>query len=329
MSAVNIPRFVSRFPKASHKRLANAKALLPYQRHAFSSSSTGIQLNYDWVQKPQAQYDHVVLFLHGLLGNGRNLRTMAKKLCEKHNQPGILLDIRGHGSSTLDRPQPSTFDACVRDLEHTLENIPEVTADTKISLVGHSLGGRISLQCAYNAMKNQNSSWSESKVQRVWLLDTVPGEANESVERVIAAVTELSEQSAVADRKTLVSQLTSSQYGIDMGTAQWLAAQTKTNKKSGTTEFLFDLTVANDLLADFHSQDFNAMLNDVVEGGIRVDLVRGEKNRGWTESTMGPLRDLEKQAVRHFGMHSLPKAGHWVHVDDLPGLLGVMDLSDL
>lgn len=325
MSAVTVSRLVSRFPKASHNRLA--KSLLPIQRRAFSSSGSGssIQLNYDWVQKPQAQNDHVVLFLHGLLGNGRNLRTMAKKVCDQNNQPGILLDMRGHGGSTLDRPQPSTFDACVRDLEHTLENIPEVAADTKITLVGHSLGGRISLQCAHNALKNPSSSWSEGKLQRVWLLDTVPGEANESVERVIAAVTELSEQSAVPDRKTLVSQLTS-EYGIDMGTAQWLASQTKTNKKSESTEFLFDLTVANDLLADFHSQDFNIMLTDVVESGIRVDLVRGEKNRGWTETTMGPLRDLEKQAGSHFGMHSLPKAGHWVHVDDLPGLLDVMDV---
>ena len=91
-------------------------------------------------------------------------------------------------------------------------------------------------------------------------------------------------------------------------------------------EFGFDLTVVNDLLADFHSQDFLGMLNDVVNSGVRVDLVRGGKNAGWTEATLGALRDLEIQSGEHFGFHTLSDAGHWVHVDDLPGLLQIMQV---
>ena len=329
MSAVAVSRAVSRSARAI---AGLPQSLLSNQRNTFSSSSdssSGIQLKHDWVQTPESHNnDHVVLFLHGLLGNGRNLRTMAKKLCDNHNQPGMLLDVRGHGGSKLDRPQLSTFDACVQDLQHTLDHhIPEVTTDTRVTLVGHSLGGRISLQCAYNSLRSSSSSLTDSRIHRVWLLDTVPGQANESVERVVGAVTELSSQSAITDRKTLVEQLTSSQYGIDKGTAQWLAASLQTNKDSGSMEFGFDLAVVNDLLADFHSQDFMGMLSDVVASGTRVDLVRGGKNTGWSESTLGPLRELEQQSSSHFGMHFLPNAGHWVHVDDLPGLLGLMDVS--
>jgi len=301
-------------------------------RHTFSSTTTasaGIQLNFDWVKPPEdaGKANHVVLFLHGLLGNGRNLRTMARKLCDRHNQPGMLLDVRGHGGSKLTSQQASTFDACAQDINTTLDHTQEFSSDTKVTLVGHSLGGRISLQYVYNSLHNVNNNNNYNyKIQRVWLLDTVPGEANDSVERVVGAVTDLSAKSAITNRKELVEQLTSQTYGIDTGTAQWLAASLQTNKETGTMEFGFDLTVVNDLLADFHSQDFLGMLNDVVNSGVRVDLVRGGKNAGWTEATLGALRDLEIQSGEHFGFHTLSDAGHWVHVDDLPGLLQIMQV---
>ena len=60
---------------------------------------------------------------------------------------------------------------------------------------------------------------------------------------------------------------------------------------------------------------------------FEVDLVRGGKNKGWNEINLGPLRALESQYPNKFAMHLLEKAGHWVHVDDLPGLLNVMDIS--
>jgi len=239
----------------------------------------------------------------------------------------MLLDVRGHGGSKLTSQQASTFDACAQDINTTLDHTQEFSSDTKVTLVGHSLGGRISLQYVYNSLHNVNNNNNYNyKIQRVWLLDTVPGEANDSVERVVGAVTDLSAKSAITNRKELVEQLTSQTYGIDTGTAQWLAASLQTNKETGTMEFGFDLTVVNDLLADFHSQDFLGMLNDVVNSGVRVDLVRGGKNAGWTEATLGALRDLEIQSGEHFGFHTLSDAGHWVHVDDLPGLLQIMQV---
>lgn len=289
--------------------------------------SSGIQLHYDWIRKSDNQCDHLVLFLHGLLGNGRNLRTMAKKLCEASNQPGILLDVRGHGNSKFSKQPhtPTDFHSCVQDLLQTLSAIPEVTTDTSITLVGHSLGGRISLQYAANAV--QEPSEYPHPLNRVWLLDTVPEEANDSVERVVSAVTELSSEAAITDRKKMVEQLTSDRYKIDIGTAQWLGASLQKSKSDGGLEFGFDLTVVNDLLANFHHQDFMGLLKQSLESKQRVDLVRGGKNRGWTEARLDPLRELEDQFAGSMGVHLLPKAGHWVHVDDLPGLLEIMDIS--
>ncbi|CAB9497791.1 Abhydrolase domain containing [Seminavis robusta] len=296
------------------------------------SSDRGIPLHYDWVHPPETQeLDHVVLFLHGLLGNGRNVRTMAKKLCDASQRPGVLLDVRGHGNSKVvqSATTSSTFASCVQDVHQTLEAmVPQVHPETEITLVGHSLGGRISLQYAHNHVttKSNNNNNSNNPLQRIWLLDTVPGEANDAVERVVGAVTDISSKAPITDKKQLVQQLTTD-YKIDKGTAQWLASSLQKKTKTDELQFSFDLTVVNDLLTNFHEQDFMQLLQEILETNtVTVDLVRGGKNKGWTEANLAPLRQLQQEYPSNFGMHELPKAGHWVHVDDLPGLLDVMEV---
>jgi hypothetical protein len=41
----------------------------------------------------------VMVFLHGLFGHGKNLTTMATKLCQQHNCAGLLIDLLGHGGT--------------------------------------------------------------------------------------------------------------------------------------------------------------------------------------------------------------------------------------
>lgn len=41
----------------------------------------------------------VVVFLHGLLGNCKNLRTLAKRLVQETGITALLMDLRGHGQS--------------------------------------------------------------------------------------------------------------------------------------------------------------------------------------------------------------------------------------
>ena len=318
-----------------------------------TAQDQGFPLHYEWLTPQGADASHIVVFLHGLLGNGRNLRTMAKKICESSLQPGLLLDLRGHGNS---RPLPNqlkststkktTFDACVQDLQKTFQQIPQITNTTPITLVGHSWGARLCLQYAYEATKQQNAAAEDDHhhlvlppPKRVWLLDSVPGEVNESVERVIRAVTDLiasnkqqqkqqKQQQPMTDRKQVVEQLVS--MGIEPSISQWLAS-TLQKKSDKTLEFGFDLDVINDLLPEFQKQDFLGILKSVTAappqgGGILVDLVRGGKNQGWTKEVMDPLTALEVEGS-NFRIHTLPNAGHWVHVEDLPGLLNVMDVS--
>jgi pimeloyl-ACP methyl ester carboxylesterase len=109
------------------------------------------------------------VFLHGLLGNGRNLKTFAKQVCTVTDATGYLVDLRGHGKSRLTTTSSHhsstathSFDACVKDVAESTKDL------SMTSIVGHSWGGRIALQ--YAATQRSDS------LQRVWLLDTVPGQ---------------------------------------------------------------------------------------------------------------------------------------------------------
>lgn len=259
------------------------------------------------------------VFLHGLLGNGRNLKTFAGKVCKVQKNKGYLIDLRGHGKSRIISdddssitPSSSSFEDCVGDV------IQATSAFDVESIVGHSFGGRMALQYA---AKVENPS-----LRRVWLLDTVPGKANESVEQVIHAVdkilTEIQHQAGTDedwDRNQIVTKF--QELGIDIAIAQWLASSYK-NK-----DFGFDLQVIQDILPDFMTQDFYGLLNSILQEGknIRVDLVRGGKNKEWDIDTLRKLEGIQSEYSNKFALHVLPKAGHWVHVDDLPGLISLFE----
>ena len=179
-------------------------------------------------------------------------------------------------------------------------------------------GGRVALQYAASI----SASESPRQLDRIWLLDTVPGQANDSVEKVIDAVTLFLEEASheTLDRKQVVERLTQ-RYELELGIALWLASSYKVIAKDGSASFGFDLDAVHGVLSDFEQQDFFGLLGICLEKGVRVDLVRGGKNSGWTVDI---LRQLEIHKRENFAVHVLPKAGHWVHVDDLPGLLKLM-----
>jgi predicted alpha/beta-fold hydrolase len=69
--------------------------------------------------------EYTILFLHGLLGNGRNLKTFARNVVKQQQSSGILMDIRGHGKSYQTQKQDndndtydtiSTFQDCTQDI---------------------------------------------------------------------------------------------------------------------------------------------------------------------------------------------------------------------
>ena len=78
--------------------------------------------------------DERVVFLHGLMGQGRNFRTVAKDLDDYASS--LLVDLPNHGAS----PHTETFDY-VEMAEAVRDAIREVWPEGTVNLVGHSMGG--------------------------------------------------------------------------------------------------------------------------------------------------------------------------------------------
>lgn len=303
---------------------ALCRTLSPFQQQRT------ITLASEWLpddDKAQPNKD-VFVFLHGLLGNRRNVMTLAKTLCSRMGRRGLLLDLRGHGESQLEdggssKAGPTTLSDCAADVYETLVPYAAELTQVRWTLVGHSLGGRVSILYALQQAQQQQQSNPQSPQllpQNIWLLDTVPGALDASVRRVIQVALDL-EKGALPLPKTrsaLVESLVQDQ-GLSTGVAQWLASSFRLKSQT----FSFDLQVAQEILLDF---DEAAFMDWIHAEPVPVDLVRGGANPAWA-SAAGHVEDLEEwheQAEREFRLHTLPAAGHWLHMDDLQGLVDII-----
>jgi pimeloyl-ACP methyl ester carboxylesterase len=275
----------------------------------------------------------------------QNLRSPAKRLTEQNsNLSALVIDLRGHGQSSeremskYDTQSPHTIKNCAFDVMQTLQTLNLTGTQSPVGIVGHSLGGRIALQYTHALMikdpmsKTLESFGSEDKSliyppQHTWLLDTVPGKAHGSVSNVIHAVSNVS--MPVTSKKDLVNILTK-EKNVELAIAQWMTTNLRKSKCGQGFEFIFDLEVAKAILEDFSSQEFMQLVDECLslslksEDGKHFHLVMGGKNEAWTKSVVDDLDKLRTKFSR-LNLVSLPKAGHWVHVDDLDGLMSAME----
>jgi pimeloyl-ACP methyl ester carboxylesterase len=109
---------------------------------------------------------------------------------------------------------------------------------------------------------------------------------------------------------------------VELPSGWQLLSRPKTN--GDTFKWGFGAEVAARVLPEFQCQDFIGMVRNVVKEGGRVHLVRGSAKPAWNESSstsVSQLHELEQNYQHEFQVHTLPKAGHWFHEDDLPELL--------
>lgn len=322
----------------------------------------------------------VLIFLHGLLGNSKNLHTPAKRLTRAlgPEYAALLLDVRGHGqssSSTFDRPH--SFRNCVMDIFQTLHPLGLVGRNSPMAICGHSLGGRIALEYSYTtclataAASSASSANTKEKVEedssdadnnsnhkhddiitfaqqfqipkQTWVLDSVPGVADPSVHGVLRAITSI--PIPVQSKKWLVDTLISKPYNLELHLSRWIMTNLQHDKNDalGGLQWVFDLDIANELIMNFDNQDFKKMISNITTSdpspsstsSSSVHLVMAGKNKNWTEEIVLNLKSIhtyrgeEESSSLYppsssFQMHKLENSGHWVHVDDLEGLLRLM-----
>ena len=335
---------------------------------------------------PRHQEREVIVFLHGLLGNAKNLRTPAKILTRRLPQyDALLLDVRGHGGSSSSVhsttnnnsafTRPHNMQSCVEDVIYTLSNLGLHGHDDSPSVIcGHSLGGRIALQYTHSILHATGSTASLSiqPPKQTWILDSVPGVADPSVSKVLSAISSLSTMMTTASSSSpsssssappavgtvptkIKSQITTKlidEYGLDNHVATWIVSSLRgIDEHSQHPIWAFDIDIAMELVQNFTQQDVVGMIREVVESTsntttsandddvtadqpnnlsrVVVQLVMAGKNESWTEHIVSELQSIQsssfhKRPSSSFKMHKLDKAGHWVHVDDLDGLMKLM-----
>jgi len=310
-------------------------------------------LHHEWiiggkvVPENDTMKSNTVIFLHGLLGNSKNLRGPAKRLTAHHpHTSALLLDLRGHGNSTsfyrkkqkpysTALPNPHTISSSALDIIETLQFLGLTGKQySPVGVVGHSFGGRCALQYLHTLTTSQQqpSPYKVLPPKHTWLLDTVPGVAHKSVDDVFHAICKIPRP--ISSKKELVRMMIEDE-DIDPEIAAWMT--TNLYKVDKGFDFIFDLDVVKLLLNDFPNQDFIGMLSDysnIMEkrnNHSKIHMVIAGKNRAWTDEILLRLKDI-KCRIRNskqplLDLVFLENAGHWVHIDDLDGLMNAMNNS--
>ncbi len=138
-------------------------------------------LNYQIQQAEQPSDLEPIVLIHGLFGSLSNLGMLARAFDQRTI---IQLDVRNHGLS--EHSEQMNYDLMAQDVLVTLDELNI----QKFSLIGHSMGGKISMKVAEKA---------ENRVVRLIVLDITPfayqENHHEQIFKALFAVQEAAPQS--------------------------------------------------------------------------------------------------------------------------------------
>ena len=255
-----------------------------------------------------ARPERTIAFLHGILGRGNNLRTIARRFVEaRPDWTAWLVDLRGHGQSPKGTPGPSLHAAARDVVDLAARAAPPLGA-----IAGHSFGGKVALEAA-----QIGSIGSIASLEHVVVIDSVPGprdpvQGGDSALAVIDAIESLPR--TFKSRSDFIEALVA--MGKTRALAQWLAGSVE--PEGDHVRFILDLNEIRVLILDYFSRD----LWPVVEhppGTARVHLVIGDRSDSYSPVDRERAARIGAQNAR-VTVDVLP-AGHWVHVDNPDGLL--------
>ena len=244
---------------------------------------------------------NTVLLLHGFLGSGKNLSTLAKKIAELHPSLSLIVpDLTGHGTSP-GLPKHASLTDLARDVLALCQDRPG-----PYWVIGHSLGGRVALRL----------SELSPKLARVALLDISPSPMllTQSDTHLVTKIL-LRAPSASPTREPF--RVYFREAGLSEALNSWLLMNLTLRDEQYV--WRIDREALAGLLDNANQED----LWSPAEALARQDKL-------WSINGEESPYVSHEDALRLFqvGAHvkALPNAGHFVHVDALPALL--IALSD-
>ncbi|MCA9320195.1 MAG: alpha/beta hydrolase [Planctomycetes bacterium] len=253
-------------------------------------------------------YARTVFVVHGIMGSGRNWRSFATRMVERHPVLRVVLvDLRHHGDSQ-GAPPPDDLPSCAGDLLALAKDLREQEV-----VIRHSFGGNVFLEYAAS---------SPVALEKVFVLDcpvAAPEPEGRSTSQVGRVVRTLQELAFPVTRRGEITKALEAR-GFEHGLAAWMS--TNTTKEDGGYRLSFDLAAIQRLLDDYWSRDYHELLADP-PSGIEIHIVRALLSDRWSDAEMAQLATLDPDGPVQ--LHTLPEAGHWLHVDNPEGLLDLLD----
>lgn len=319
------------------QRLQLARSSKRSQRCVFSKRGVATLAHEIVAAGEDREHPKTAILLHGLMGAGKNLRTLARNLLTtviQRSPPNAagwqlaLVDLRNHGNSAgLEHLKPPhNIQSAAMDIAELVESELSKWPDV---VMGHSLGGKVALEFGESCA---NGRFGSSAVipSQLWVLDSVPGkidiEQNGEVERVLKSIQKLPDP--VPSRRWLVEQLV--KEGFSKSLADWLGSNLKRiDTSSDQMTWIFDVKGIYDMYLSYKQTNYWPFLESPPKG-MDVGIVRAENSDRWYPSILSQLEKLAEASMTPrpnqgtVSYQVLEKAGHWLHVDNPNGLIEIL-----
>lgn len=242
--------------------------------------------------------------VHGIFGQGRNWRSVARHLVKTRPEWGVLLvDLRQHGASQGFKP-PHTIEAAAADLAALARTL----GLPPVALLGHSFGGKVSL--AFGRVANP-------ELKQIWVIDSTPdarepaGGAYEMLKILQALPGEF------ASRDDAIGAL--QERGVAEPTAHWMATNLEPAGEGFRWRFrIEDMAV---LLDSFFEHDAWDVVEDPPQGVV-VHLVKAEESSVLAGAALARAEAAAQKSAR-VHVHSIA-GGHWVNADNPEAIIALL-----
>ncbi len=238
------------------------------------------------------------VLLHGFLGQAKNLRTIAQRWSDRDpSRTFLLLDLPGHGPDGPPLRDDMDLRAMGRDV---LSRAREAGLEGPLDLVGHSLGGRVSLAA---------SLAEPEAVARVSILDITPSpipteeaESHSVLQRLRQA------PDGVADRRELRDFLLGTKLSV--GLTDWLMMNV--DERDGRYHWRFDREALQRLHLRVNPEDLWAAIE---RPGAKVQCVRGGRSKYVSDEDVARMERAGCPVI------TIPGVGHFLHVEAMDAVL--------